>query len=219
MLVLGTGRQLTDGDRGDTATQSIYGLYDPTQPPDDSAEADNAPITGGRTALVAQSVSAAPSGSANASGARLWTFFSNAVAYSGSAARRGWYVDLPESGERVLAHPNHFDGMLVDIASVVPDSAVAQAPESCTPLDSSERHFLNTVNALDGSAPRTQLYAYTPSDGHAEAARTASRIETGLRTAIRSGTRDIGVCPPGTVCEDRTRLGRVAQQPSWRLLH
>jgi len=221
MLVLGTGRHLTDADRGDTATQSIYGLHDPVKfdDGDESTAAASTPITRGRAALVAQDISAAPVGGATASGARLWTLSSNAVAYSGGAARRGWYVDLPERGERVLAHPSHFDGLMVDIASVVPDHAAAQAPESCTPRDSSERRFLTTLNALDGAAPRTQLYAYTPSDGNAQAARTASRIETGLRTAIRSGTHDIGVCPPGSPCEDRLRLNRVAQQPSWRLLH
>ncbi len=86
-IFLGTGRLLASEDIGAaamSARQSFYGLWD-----------NGLPISG-RNALVAQTVT--NSTSQNGMGLRVTS--DNAVDLT---SRRGWYMDLPDSGERVIA--------------------------------------------------------------------------------------------------------------------
>ncbi len=86
-VFLGTGRLLAAEDIGATAMsvkQSFYGLWDNKQP-----------ITG-RSDLVAQTVT----NTTSKGGMKLRVTSDNAVNLS---SQRGWYMDLPDSGERVIA--------------------------------------------------------------------------------------------------------------------
>ncbi len=86
-VFLGTGRLLAAEDIGATAMsvkQSFYGLWDNKQP-----------ITG-RSDLVAQTVT----NTTSKGGMNLRVTSDNAV---NLRSQRGWYMDLPDSGERVIA--------------------------------------------------------------------------------------------------------------------
>ncbi|MEO0004272.1 MAG: hypothetical protein RLZZ22_1964, partial [Pseudomonadota bacterium] len=86
-IFLGTGRLLAAEDIGASAMsrpQSFYGLWD-----------NGLPISG-RSALVAQTVTS----STSKNGMSLRVTSDHAVDL---ASRRGWYMDLPGSGERVLS--------------------------------------------------------------------------------------------------------------------
>lgn len=86
-VFLGTGRLLAQEDIGASAMsakQSFYGLWDDEQP------------IAGRSALVAQAVT----NTTSKNGMSLRVTSDNAVDLS---SKRGWYIDLPDSGERVIA--------------------------------------------------------------------------------------------------------------------
>ncbi|MET0934677.1 MAG: PilC/PilY family type IV pilus protein [Luteibacter sp.] len=222
MVVFGTGRHLTDADRADVSPQTVYGVRDNTSVTRDANNlvslAGGATIAAGRSALVAQSASAASSGVAEGSGARVWTLSSNAVDYTGANARKGWYLDLPDAGERVLDNLQGFDGQLVDVASTVPAIGSDATLETCTPSLVSGRSYLNTMNAVTGAAPKSQLYAYSPAAGVIGDTKNASRIESGVRYGVSSPSEEKSVCGPGQTCTHRLLLGKTGLRPSWRQL-
>jgi len=208
MVVFGTGRNLTDSDRTNLSTQTIYGVYDDTVVSRDAGKVNLRPksgaITGGRGALVQQHIAPAPT--ATGAAGPVWTISSRPVTYTGASPKRGWYLDLP-AGERVLGNPGWFEGLLVDVPSIVPATG---------------KTWLTTLNAINGNAPKSQIYAYTSTDatGTASPAGTASRTETGLRTAVINLTNgsEKGLCASGHTCADRILLPGTALRPSWRQL-
>lgn len=126
-VTFGTGRFLSEDDSKDTATQSLYGLYD-----DGSA-------VGSRTALVARS----------------FTVHDASLRLRGIEAhgalpqdKRGWVIDLgvpsPQNdGERVVATPL-VRGRAAVIASIIPASGNRCAPGG--------RGYLNAVDVFTGTA-------------------------------------------------------------------
>ena len=222
MLVFGTGRHLTDADRTDASVQSIYGIYDsaPTSRTQREAAraasaqgtASAAPVPSGRSTLVQQSIGAASAGSVE--GQSLWSSTSNSVAYS-TAAKKGWFIDLP-AGERVISNAEWFEGKLVDVHSMVPVAAErpgeAGSEESCEPTQGLS--YLTTINAIDGAAPKSQLY------GAAESGLHASRIATGGKpfVRLRSLGKEHTITAGGDSAAERRRLGYVARRPSWHQL-
>ena len=230
MVVFGTGANLTDADRIVTAVQTIYGVYDNSAVTRSAGKlvlTGGSPVTGGRSTLVQQTidpvavgvavgVAASVSGHSNA----LWAVSSNPVNYVGATAQRGWYIDLPPA-ERVLGNLTWFDGQLIDVASTVPAVGEDITRETCFPSGTGARHFLTTINAINGSAPKSEIYAYvdaTSSTTATGATRVASRSETGVRSSVRNSATNTekAVCAAGQACTDRKLLGRIALRPSWR---
>ena len=70
--------------------------------------------------------------------ASVRTLTQNAVPYS--ATVKGWYIDLPVSGERLTGIPSLEDGILV-FNTIVP---------SASPCDFGGRGFVNAINYLTG---------------------------------------------------------------------
>ncbi|MDM0045825.1 PilC/PilY family type IV pilus protein [Variovorax dokdonensis] len=194
ILVFGTGRMLTPDDRGDTSTQTIYGIHD---------RDDDEPASRGRAALRRREL---------VSGASRVTTAAASDSAAGSAP--GWYVDLPVPGERVLDHPRHFDGQLIDIVSSVPAPVPpVGAGESCKTAN--ERQFRNTLRALDGEPPRTAIH------GTSDAPLTVGRLELSATpsVAVRSLSREVRMNFEGGQDDaTRARLGFIAVRPSWRQL-
>lgn len=208
MIVFGTGRNLTDADRTDSSVQSLYGVYDDTVVTREAHRVKllerSDRLAASRTTLVQQHIGQAPT--VTGAGGALWTVSSHPVPYTGADRKKGWYIDLPP-GERVLGNPGWFEGHLVDMTSTVPATG---------------KTWLTTLNAIDGNAPKSQIYAYVP-PAKANTERptgTASRIETGLRAAVTNASdrSEKGLCAPHTVCSDRILLPHVALRPSWRQL-
>ena len=219
MVVFGTGRLLTDADRVDAAVQSVYGIHDDSVVTrvDGTVRIASAsgPVPSGRGMLVAQTLQPVQPDDA-ASGAR-GLLSSTPVPYEGAGRRRGWYLDLP-AGERVIANPNWFEGRLVDVASVQPVQAAGPVEESCDAPAATTRHFRTTLNAIDGNAPRSQLYADLPQTNAAGG--FASRISGGpsIELVSADGRKRTPVCLPGSACVTRTPLAHTLLRPSWRQL-
>ncbi|UVH60093.1 PilC/PilY family type IV pilus protein [Variovorax paradoxus] len=90
MVVFGTGKLFAVGDDSSTADQYLYGIRD---------GANGSTGTAVLADLVAQTVGAA---TVEEDGAEFRTVSGNSVSYSGSRAKRGWYLQLPTARERIV---------------------------------------------------------------------------------------------------------------------
>jgi type IV pilus assembly protein PilY1 len=223
MIVFGTGRNLTDGDRIDTGGQSVYGIHDSSLAAIDNSTglidsiSGGTAVTGGREALQEQTFSSTSTATASG-GAALWTVSTNEV----DETRRGWYIDLAQnSGERVVENLSWYEGNLIDIPTAVPARANDTKQETCEPASAAEQRFLLTINAVNGNAPRTQIYGYSASGAPSTDSTSApSYTRSGLRIGLKKTDGDEAcVPPPGqTSCEGRKGLGTLQLRASWRQL-
>ncbi|TAK89831.1 MAG: pyrrolo-quinoline quinone [Burkholderiaceae bacterium] len=115
-VFVGTGQYLGTSDVGTSQTQTMYGIVD------DMTAATISPL---RSQLVAQSFSSLSATTRQAS--------NNAVSFS---ANKGWYIDLPTTGERVNTNPQLGQGILT-FTSNIPSS------DACLPGGSSWFNVLN----------------------------------------------------------------------------
>jgi len=107
MVSFGTGQYLEVADLSTTDEQSLYGIWDA------ALNGSASTITGGRANLVEQSVLA----TIRVSNTDLRITSDHAVDYG---SKRGWYMDLPTSGERVGYNPIVRDRRFVFV-TLIPD--------------------------------------------------------------------------------------------------
>lgn len=126
MIYFGTGQYLATNDNLTTSIQSMYGIWDANL-----SDLD-------RTDLQNQTISVA----AGSTGGRDLT--SNAVSYTtGNNGELGWYIDLPDSGERIVSEAAVV-GDIVFFNTMVPDSA------SC---NGGGYGYLMFADRMEGSQP------------------------------------------------------------------
>lgn len=176
MVAFGTGRNLSEGDRTDTTSvQTVYAvrdntiyMEDPDAIPENSKIKINNNITPavagtGRINLVQQTVntSSATDGQGTSSGDKFYTLSNNPVNYSSSGSnpnKRGWYLDLPVAGERVLNNIEFFAGTgVLEIISKVPGSGGNLEGESCDPVSTPEKTYRTFTSIQDGTRPTTVI--------------------------------------------------------------
>ncbi|RZI77660.1 MAG: hypothetical protein EOP80_04015 [Variovorax sp.] len=228
MILFGTGQNLTNADRTSTAKQTLYGLHDHT-PITRNTVAN--PLTGsgtvtlgsaaaaiaGRSSLVEQTTGGTPDGTTTDSGSNIYLLSSNPVDYNGATPKRGWFMDLPESGERLLENIAWFDGDLIDARSVVPAQGGDLATETCDPPSVGGRRYRTVLNALNGSAPKSQIFAYAATDANGPG--VGSRVENGVGISIGGEKKESIFTPPGgSPASEARKLGTVTLRPSWRQL-
>lgn len=182
-VLFGTGRNLQDADRTSTSVQTIYSLWDKstyTSPGGVLTAVDGNNITTGRSALVQQTVVGAVT--STASGAEAATDYyntsENTIAYSraDNTAKRGWYLDLPASRERVLANPQLFEGQKTIIGSTVPKTGASG--ETCDFDTVTEDNWINVFNMISGAPSKTPVFSTTD---------TSMNLAKSTRTRFGSG--------------------------------
>jgi type IV pilus assembly protein PilY1 len=126
MLFFGTGQYVTDTDSTNTDTNSFYGIW------------DNGSIisTSRATALVEQVITGG-----NLSGEEIRTMTNNPVNYT---THRGWFVDLPDKGERVVARA-------IPVGDIVLYNTIVPESDFCS--SSGGYSWFMAHNLLDGSEP------------------------------------------------------------------
>jgi type IV pilus assembly protein PilY1 len=173
-ILFGTGRNLEEADRASTRTQSVYSVWDrstytvatfdrPPKRTEITEITDSRAAIPGRAALIQQSVTGAVT--SRVSGADLPTPFSNTsrnpVAYSRTDpnAPRGWYLDLPEAGERVLSHPLPFEGQKVIVTTSAPPQG--SADETCAFEQGQENGWITVLNMITGQPGKAPAFGTT----------------------------------------------------------
>lgn len=144
MIYFGTGKYLGNSDIGNIDTQTAYGILD-----------SGSKITSGRSALQSQSF--IYEGDRTSSDKTQIRVVSNtSFSYSGSAAKRGWYLDLlspnpPYSlGERIVSVPLLRYGRAI-FTSIVPSSA---------PCEQGGYSWITEVDALTGARLTYSVFDY-----------------------------------------------------------
>lgn len=126
LILFGTGKLLIDTDRSTTTTQSFYGVLD-----DMSA----VPTTISKASLRQRVVNDAVNVSVAASGFRTGTYrkiedLPNGVTFDltlPTETKKGWYIDLPASSERLVSSPVLLDYLLMF------GTGIPLAAEKCMP--------------------------------------------------------------------------------------
>lgn len=235
MVVFGTGKFYEIADISSTSTQSVYGIWDPVA--FGAAVIPTGTQLTSTSLLVTQTIGAATVG---LDGNTFFPVSSNAVDYVGSvtpplAPRRGWTLDLPNSGERLVFPVQALSGQFV-IAETISPSNVSLDP--CVNA-SSGIGFKYILNGLTGSAPDGPIFD-TNGDGNVNSSDglfagyqtsadgrsvslissqnplvTSFRIATSLTTTRRVDITCAmrGDCPPPT-----TGSGSHTKSRQWRQL-
>ena len=126
MIFFGTGQYMTENDPSSTGANTFYAIWD-----------SGANITGDRdTSLVSQTSTVS---SLTSNDVRLLS--NNPVDYS---EYRGWYYDLPDTGERVIYRPIVI-GELVVYITLIPESNLCSTAGGYS--------WLMVHNLADGTEP------------------------------------------------------------------
>lgn len=160
-FIVGTGKYLETTDLANTQTQSLYVITD-----DDSGVLNN-PRTSGL--LVQQTVTNTPSGETRELTAQAVNW----------ATMRGWFVDFPDTGERVHVDPA-IDGNIIFVPTTVPTNTV------CTPGGYGWLNFFDYTMGTSGTmvvaqrfdGPIVGLNIYYTPDGKRRVSVTTSNNPT-----------------------------------------
>ena len=246
MVAFGTGRNLTETDRTDTSTQTVYSILDNTRYIIASSGSDIGRVTvkttdpepatvSGRSALQSQSVDngagTGSSGQGISASRNYWTLSTQEVVYacsSGSTsctAKKGWYLDLPVAGERVTSNIDFYDGSnILEIISEKPasGSATASGEEVCAPQPQAAKTFRTFINITSGSSPSVPIININ-GDPHYNSLDTINGKNYSRMTAsskeLRFNTKNEQIRKGNDGITDKlARLPVVLVRPSWRQL-
>ncbi|MDH6594104.1 type IV pilus assembly protein PilY1 [Variovorax sp. TBS-050B] len=170
MVVFGTGRLFAEGDEGTTHAQYLYGIWDP---------ANAGTATAAWTELVQQTIADKTVAQGDT---EFRTASNNGVSYGGSSGKRGWYVQLPSSKERIV-YPGDVLGNSVGLFSTTIPGASSNSID-CTP-GTADDGWTMVVDFFSGAAPDGIVYGDFAAAG------------TYLGFRNRSGRDDIVFRPSG----------------------
>lgn len=228
MVAFGTGKNLTEADRTDNSKQTIYSVLDNTRYKIsggkvviDTSSVTPAAVGTGVSNLVEQTVvNTTISGSGTSANRKFWNISQENVQYSGQGAKKGWYLHLPETGERILDAMTFYDGSNnLEVLSEVPGSGGSVAEETCTPLVTLPRKYRMFLNIMSGQKPGVQIldvngdgiYSVVDDQG---VSRMEASIKEGRTTNAKTETRK-----GSDGKEDKfAKMPELSLRPSWRQL-
>ncbi|MFN9728771.1 pilus assembly protein [Acidovorax sp.] len=244
MVAFGTGRNITNDDPQNTNKQTLYSVLDNTSykligvkkdrvavctdtlDADCKAllkTADDLPKSVIQANLVSRNVSSTSVFSR--SGHKFWTI--DASTTLNWSTNQGWFMDLPESRERLLKPLEFYDsGNILSAFSQIPTrSALDASTESCDVASVIKgSQFWSLINIMDGKRPSVQIMD-TNGDGKyvLTSDKEASRVSVaaGSHTLVRRGNkiRLTGKKQDGSDEHlDNATLPEQSLRPSWRQL-
>ncbi|MDP1686762.1 pilus assembly protein [Hydrogenophaga sp.] len=224
-LLWGTGRKLDAGDTLSTTTQSLYSVWDSSKYVGSNGgwtakDEGRIAAADGRTRLVQQTMGDVirytdPKDVEVVTA--LKTSSRNKVEYSrtDTVAPRGWYMDLPISGERIDNHPFIYRSNVAVFASMVP--AASEGYETCNDPSEGKGSWMNLLDPISGQPPSDIGVIHGDS---AHVVKSVSRMATSSdeiqllsndpRSTQSSGLNNLGNDENGKSC--KTEALCVAQQ-------
>ncbi len=169
VITFGTGKLFETTDLTSTATQTLYGVWDSV------AFGTSTTPTGvtqtGTTTLVLQTISAAiaggytvstsPTGVTSTTSLNFFTVSQNSVNW---ASKRGWYINLPNTGQRTIYPFNEpIPGSGLIAADTLSTAGISQDP--CVEA-SSGRAWYYVIDGVTGAGPAQSRFTFdTNGDG------------------------------------------------------
>ena len=246
MVAFGTGRNLTQNDRRtDVAqpVQTLYSVLDSTRYriKTDKTSLEVHPGSGDCTTNTACIPTPTPVGTIGASGAPLAKQtitaidgdFATVTATEelNSAAwgsKKGWYLDFPATGERLLKPMQFYDGSNIlavysETPSGVKNSESDNINESCVPVKvdtSAGSQFRTLINIMDGKRPTVQVVDYNGDGRYNAADKFVARaaVKTGTPILITKRDRIVDLTGGGGGRDTLARMPEYSMRPSWRQL-
>ncbi|MDO9359481.1 MAG: PilC/PilY family type IV pilus protein [Polaromonas sp.] len=160
MVIAGTGKFHEVNDITTTTTQSLYGIWDPVAFGTTSIPAGTS-LTD-KTKLVQQTIGAAQTAP---NGNTYFAISTNPVDYTGATPKRGWYINLPNSGQR-LVYPIDLLSDRFVAADTISPSNVSLDPCS---NQSGGTGYLYLMDGLTGAGPASAILD-TNGDGNVDSA-------------------------------------------------
>ncbi|WP_238946212.1 pilus assembly protein [Vandammella animalimorsus] len=242
LVAFGTGRNLTMVDRSDTEQQAIYSVLDNTRyklrntgsnllEVHPGGTQGNATIPAPQalpatTVLISQAVTpAVQTGTGASVGTNFWATSHNAVDWN-NPQTKGWFLNLPESGERLLETMPFYDGSnILAVNSQVPARGSADLlDETCTAVPESGERYLTLLNIVSGLPPSVQLMDLDGDGFYNASDNNVSRMSLlpDSMTAIKTGRHTLVTSSGGGQSvpqENKLALMPIqALRPSWRQL-
>ncbi len=248
MVAFGTGRNLTANDRRTDITQNVQTLYsvlDNTRyrMNTDKTALEVHPGTGDcATKPITCVPTPAPVGTLGSDGKPLAKQTITTVSGDDATVTatqelkkgtwkdyKGWYLDLPFTGERLLKPMQFFDGSNIlavysESPSGTKNSESDNINESCVPVKvdtSAGSQFRTFVNIMDGKIPTVQLVD-TDNNGiyNATADKKVARVavKTGTPVLITKRDRIVDLTGGGGARDTLNRMPEQSMRPSWRQL-
>lgn len=248
MVAFGTGRNLTENDRRTDITQNVQTLYSVLDNTRYRMNADNTslevhPGTGDCASAPANCVpTPAPVGTMAIDGKPLAKQAITAVDSDGYGTvnatqelkketwndYKGWYLDLPFAGERLLKPMQFFDGsnilaVYTESPSGTKSSESDNINESCVPIKvdtSAGTMFRTLVNIMDGKKPSVQLVDYN-NDGLYNASDDSvnrAPVNPGSPLLITKPNNIVDLTGGGGERDTLARMPEQSTRPSWRQL-
>jgi len=242
MISFGTGRNVTTADPANEDVQTLYSVIDNTRYVVEKDPLDNnnyVSIHPGNTTLSIPAPEAIGMGVSKLAQQKIensknigeqeslnrefWAMDSSNSTNVNWATHKGWYLDFPMTGERLLKPMSLYDGSnILAVYSQVPakGSNTKEGVESCeSSTVDAEVQYLTLINIMDGQRPSVQLMDLNGDgiyDTTADKYVSRQKIEKGAHTRIVDGKhiKDIGK-------SEEFKLARMPEQsmrPSWRQL-
>jgi type IV pilus assembly protein PilY1 len=246
MVAFGTGRNLTSNDRRTDINQPVQTLYSVLDNTRYRMKADKSSLEvhpGGGTCPSGADCVPTPTqvGTIANNGAPLAKQTITTVSGDDATVNatqelktatwkdyKGWYLDLPFKGERLLKPMQFFDGSNIlavysESPSGTKNSESDNINESCVPVKvdtSAGSQFRTFVNIMDGKIPTVQLVdtdnngIYNSADN--KVARVA--VKTGTPVLITKRDRIQDLTGGGGARDTLNRMPEQSMRPSWRQL-
>ncbi|WP_034389438.1 pilus assembly protein [Comamonas thiooxydans] len=247
MVAFGTGRNLTANDRNTSITQNVQTLYSVLDNTRYRMNSDKNSLEVHPGAGTCPSGSdcvpkPTPVGTMNSTGKLL---AKQSISQLSGATNddaivtandnltsenwkdfKGWYLDLPATGERLLKPMQFFDGSNILAVYSESPSGTKNAEsdninESCVPVKvdtSAGAQWRTLINIMDGKRPTIQLFDtngdgfYNSADGNVS--RTA--VKTGTPLLITKRDRIADLTGGGGARDTLARMPEQSTRPSWR---
>lgn len=150
MIAFGTGREMTVNDRTSTSRQTLYAIWDDVtfSPATSAMMSGGTVVANGRADLVEQTQAS----SVTLNGQTFFKTTSNAVPYTGTGAKRGWYMEWPELGERSVNNGGMLTNRLLFMRSRTPANGTQSnsTEETCVLNATSANEFLTVLDIVSG---------------------------------------------------------------------
>lgn len=176
MVAMGTGKFFEVDDISSTNVQSLYGIWDPV--PFGTGVSTTALTSTSR--LVPQTISA---GTTTSTGT-YFTVGNAALDYTSSVPNRGWYINLPNSGQRMV-YPFEVVRNRFLIADTISPANVSLDP--CA-QNSAGTGYLYAIDALTGAGIQQPIFD-TNGDGNID---SNDLTASGIQTSADGRNRTIG---------------------------
>jgi len=247
MVSFGTGRNVTTADPGEQQRQTLYTVLDNTRyklekngnkptghvlvcddmsPPCNNLMKDAAdlPKSVQQSELVERSIIETPVHEQH--GRKFWELDTkNVLDY---AKHKGWFMDFPEDGQRLLRNMSFYDGSnLLEVFSQIPasGSSTASEEESCESSSvSASKQFITRINIQDGKPSAEPLVRGAPAGinpAHMEmfpnylSFYTLLPDGTAVRTMLDAARPDEAIVD-GAARQDDHLMRVEPLRPSWR---